>query len=322
MKIKIVEPSRVIMDNPGSKHCYFGWPTAVRLRNGRIAVGASGYRLSHICPFGKSVLSLSEDEGKTYTRPMPVIDTVLDDRDAGLCTFGESGLILTSFNNTCDFQRRYIKGHVDARDEAAQKYVAAYLDTVTEEEQDAVLGATYRISYDNGVTFGPLYKSPVTCPHGPIELQDGSILWVGARFRRDGTDDRHIEAYRVRMDGTMDKIGSIPTIEEEGQERASCEPYTIQLPDGTLVCHIRVEPIFTTFQSVSTDGGRTWTTPEKLLPDMGGAANPDLMTTAYIPAPEIFLLGAICAALMFALIPLLSKAVAKQKAGALQEEKE
>ena len=49
------------------------------------------------------------------------------------------------------------------------------------------------------------------------------------------------------------------------------------------------------------------------LPDMGGVANPDLMTTAYIPAPEIFLAGAICAALMFALIPLLSKAVAKQK---------
>ena len=49
------------------------------------------------------------------------------------------------------------------------------------------------------------------------------------------------------------------------------------------------------------------------LPDMGGVANPDLMTTAYIPAPEIFLAGAICAALMFVLIPLLSKAVAKQK---------
>ncbi|MBE5739267.1 MAG: MFS transporter [Clostridiales bacterium] len=44
-----------------------------------------------------------------------------------------------------------------------------------------------------------------------------------------------------------------------------------------------------------------------------GAMNPDLMTTAYIPAPEIFLAGAICAALMFALIPLLTKAVNKAK---------
>jgi MFS family permease len=58
------------------------------------------------------------------------------------------------------------------------------------------------------------------------------------------------------------------------------------------------------------------------LPETGGVANPDLMTTAYIPAPEIFLAGAICAALMFALIPLLSKAVAKQKSRVSQEEKE
>ncbi len=271
MKIRVIEPARVVMDNPGNQHCYFGWPTAIRLKNGRIALAASGFRLSHICPFGKAVLSFSEDEGKTYTRPAAIIDTVLDDRDAGLCTFGESGLILTSFNNTCDFQRRMIKGHVDARSEAVQKYVAAYLDTVTEEQQEAVLGATYRISYDNGVTFGPLYVSPVTNPHGPIELNDGSILWVGSAFRRDNQDARDIHAYRVNMDGTMDKLGEIPPIVEEDAVRKVCEPYTIQLADGTLICHIRVEPTFTTFQSVSTDGGRSWSEPEKLLPDRGGA---------------------------------------------------
>jgi MFS family permease len=48
-------------------------------------------------------------------------------------------------------------------------------------------------------------------------------------------------------------------------------------------------------------------------------AGADAMTTAYIPAPEIFLAGAICAALMFALIPLLSKAVAKQKSQAITD---
>ena len=47
-----------------------------------------------------------------------------------------------------------------------------------------------------------------------------------------------------------------------------------------------------------------------------GVMNPDLMTTPYIPAPEIFLAGAICAVLMFAIIPLLIKAT--QKAGEKQ----
>ena len=44
------------------------------------------------------------------------------------------------------------------------------------------------------------------------------------------------------------------------------------------------------------------------LPDLTGA---DTMTTQYIPAPEIFLAGAIAAVLMFALIPILSRATKK-----------
>ncbi len=48
------------------------------------------------------------------------------------------------------------------------------------------------------------------------------------------------------------------------------------------------------------------------LPDLGSA---DVMTTAYIPAPEIFLAGAIVAVAMFALIPLLVKARGKTKEG-------
>ena len=45
------------------------------------------------------------------------------------------------------------------------------------------------------------------------------------------------------------------------------------------------------------------------LPDLGSA---DVMTTAYIPAPEIFLVGAIVSLLMYALIPLLKKVTGKK----------
>jgi MFS family permease len=44
------------------------------------------------------------------------------------------------------------------------------------------------------------------------------------------------------------------------------------------------------------------------LPDAGSA---DAMTTQYIPAPEIFLAGALCSLLMFALIPVLVRASKK-----------
>lgn len=47
------------------------------------------------------------------------------------------------------------------------------------------------------------------------------------------------------------------------------------------------------------------------LPDLSSA---DVMTTQYIPAPEIFLAGAIAAAVMFAVIPLLARAKKKAEA--------
>ena len=46
------------------------------------------------------------------------------------------------------------------------------------------------------------------------------------------------------------------------------------------------------------------------LPDLGSA---DTMTTQYIPAPEIFLVGAVFAALMFVLIPVLVKITRKNR---------
>ena len=45
------------------------------------------------------------------------------------------------------------------------------------------------------------------------------------------------------------------------------------------------------------------------LPDLGSA---DTMTTQYIPAPEIFLVGAVVTALMFVLIPILSRTAKKE----------
>ena len=271
MKIELIGGVKTVMQNPTSKHNYFGWPTVARLQNGKIAAVASGYRLDHVCPFGKAVVAYSEDECESFTVPAPVIDTVLDDRDAGVMTFGDAGVIVTSFNNSVAFQRNYAERYTH------NKYALAYLDTVTETEERAVLGPTYRISHDGGVTFGPVHVSPITSPHGPCLLADGTVLWVGTVFDWQGDEDgAELQAYRVNTEtGEMTYVGSIPAL----SDYSVCEPHAVQAADGTLITHIRVQDggdisgnrAFTLFQSESQDGGKTWSAPHQILSDFGGA---------------------------------------------------
>lgn len=260
-KTEILSEPEIIISNPESKHNYFAWPSVAKLQNGKIAVACSGFRLEHICPFGKACIALSEDNSNTYSAPYPVIDTVLDDRDAGVVPFGENGVIVTSFNNTTDFQRSCSPDN---------KYITSYLDTVTDEEQEKVLGSEFRISLDGGVTYGKIYKSPVTSPHGPAVLSDGTILWTGRIFNEKDSfknGEQGIRCYTINTDGEMQYRGQIPDIEN----LYSCEPHVAECEDGTLICHIRIEHSFTIYQSESYDKGCTWSTPHRILPDKGGS---------------------------------------------------
>ncbi len=271
MKTEPIGNTEIIISNSAGKHNYFGWPSVVKFSDGKIIVGASGFRLGHICPFGKGVIAYSENGGETFTPPVIVIDTVLDDRDVGLCTFGKKGLIVTSFNNTRKMQKYHARGHNDI----LKNYMYSYLDSISDEQEDEAIGSNFRLSSDGGVTFGKIFKSPVTSPHGPIELSDGSILWVGSNFYRNNNVedfDEYVAAYNVDIaTGNMNYMGRVPDIIENGNLLKACEPYVVELSDGKLVCHIRTEPNFTTYQSVSIDKGITWSVPEKLLPDAGGA---------------------------------------------------
>lgn len=258
MKIKLIGEAKTIMSNPDGTHRYFGWPTVTTLKNGRIAVGASGYRIEHVCPFGKGVIAFSDDNGENYSEPIPVIDTVLDDRDVGLTVFGESGLIVTSFNNTLDFQRQNMPQTAECFD---------YIDSVSAEDEADALGVNYRISKDNGETFGAIHKSPVTSPHGPIVLNDGKILWIGTVYNEQSKIEAHI------INPNDGSISFYSRIDTEGLMLD--EPNAIQMPDGRIICHFRIEEenknIFTLYQSISEDNGKSWSKPKQIIKDDSGA---------------------------------------------------
>lgn len=280
MKIKLIGEPEIIMQGENNPHNYFAWPSVAKLKNGKIAISSSGFRLAHVCPFGKAVMAFSEDNGKSYTKPAPIIDTCLDDRDSGLCPFGKSGLIVTSFNNTVQFQRENaLKVFKDDMTEKRKKYTDAYLDLITPEEEKRDLGANFRVSFDNGTTFGPIYKSPITSPHGPTELADGTILWVGRTFSNNDAMKKEdlIKAYKIDVNtGKMEYLGQIEPVFADGKKILSCEPHATQLSDGRIICHFRVQRnegvrIYTTYQSESPDGGKTWTKPKQILEITGGA---------------------------------------------------
>lgn len=276
MKITEKETKTICSNPTNPHHAYFGWPSVTRLQNGQLAMVASGFRNQHVCPFGKVVICYSDDEGQTWTRPAVVIDTPLDDRDAGIMPFGESSVIITSFNNKKELQRWANNLTPETcpnigNQRCQSPYISGYLDILDEKEAEAkYLGSTFVISNDFGKTFGDIMRIPVSAPHGPAKLTDDTLLYVGriSSPSLPADDQSYLHVYKLHADGTSEKLSEIDPI----PDRVSCEPHAIVLSNGTILVHIRVDQgIFTLFQCESYDGGKTFTKPHQILDDFGGA---------------------------------------------------
>ena len=63
---------------------YHGWPTLSRSQQGDLLLAWSGGREDHVCPFGQVQFMRSSDGGETWCWPRVILDSGLDDRDAGI----------------------------------------------------------------------------------------------------------------------------------------------------------------------------------------------------------------------------------------------
>ena len=266
MKICIIEPPRIICENKTGLHRYFGWPTVARLADGSLLAVASGFRVAHVCPFGKVIGIRSRDGGRSWSNPEILIDTPLDDRDAGLLPLSDGRVLLTSFTNTPDFQRGYA-------DRTKLPYVNAYLEMVEAEGGwERYHGATLAVSRDGGLHFDPPHVVPLSSPHGPCECADGTVLYVGSVNTEAEAGRSCIECHTVDADGNLSFRARIENGEEDLRYN---EPHARALRSGRILVHIRAENrqkhIFTLFQSISDDGGHTFSRPRRLLGDEGGA---------------------------------------------------
>ena len=259
----------VVFSNPDLVFGYSAWPSITRAENGDLLAVYSGNRIMHVCPFAKVMMQRSRDEGKTWSAQTIAIDTTLDDRDAGILTLPGGKLMVSTFNNTRQQQTEWAdKNRFGPA--VLTDLVKAYLPAISDEMEEKYHGSLLSVSDDSGFSFNAPFKAPCTAPHGPALLKDGSILYAGAHFpgKQAGTDGQ-IGIFKSKDHRNFELLAEIAR-SPDAMEMLYCEPHIIELPSGRLVLHIRVqgdykamgERYFTIMQSVSDDGGKTFTVPK------------------------------------------------------------
>jgi hypothetical protein len=262
----------VVCRLPGERFGYFGWPTVARLDDGRLVVASSSLRRAHVCPFGKTVLHESRDDGRTWSESRVIQDSPIDDRDAGIVNLGGDSVLVSWFRS--DTRKYADEGWIPAAErEAWQEIFAGW----TDEQVGRLVGSWVMRSDDGGATWGEPVRAPVSAPHGPIRLADGDLLYVGKPF---GTwaemGNGQIAAARSSDGGQSWRlVGRVPVAPRTDPSNYH-EPHVVELPSGRLVAAIRLDdapgqPLaaagiasFTIMQSESGDGGKTWSIPRWL----------------------------------------------------------
>ena len=231
---------QIICKEPGR---YIGWPTIIRTRAGELIIAFSGDRDSHICPYGKTEMVRSSDEGKTWSDPVVIRNTPLDDRDAGLVETPD-GTLVTSWFTSVEF--------------GDSPVYEAHAKTLSQEVRDRWKGHWTQRSTDSGLTWEEPVRSVGSTPHGPIVNDAGHLLYLGS-----GTFEGHSLTVEESTDQarSWQVIGTVPQPEGIGLG----EPYMVEAISGKLVGLFRygtsnLQEKFM-YQAESHDGGRTWTLP-------------------------------------------------------------
>jgi hypothetical protein len=233
---------------------YHGWPTVARRRNGDLLLSCSGGRESHVCPFGRVELMVSHDDGATWGWPQVLLDSAIDDRDAGVLETAKGSILATTFTSLA-----YEKG-LSAKRPA---WLAAH-NRLNAEQRQRELGQWMIRSTDGGVTWSARYNCIVDSPHGPVQLLDGRLLYAGKEL---WTGQKRVGVCESTDDGqTWRWLAEIP-VRSGDNASAYHELHAVDTGTGSIIVQIRNHNKANageTLQCESSDGGKTWSAPHSI----------------------------------------------------------
>jgi hypothetical protein len=243
-----------------SGSAYTAWPAVARTADDDIVVLYTDTD-EHMGPDGRIVGIRSSDEGKTWSEPFVVYDTLLDERESGITTLPEGSLIVHTWS-TFHTESSYggmgpgsyypetIKGWVEHVNSSSYRGAAAHE------------GGRVALSRDGGKT----WTAPVPGPdsiHGGVALADGSILVAAYRRSRN-----YVTLWKAdSWDGPWSEVAAVRSPQPDSMRFG--EPSVTQLPGGRVIMMMRVTTIpyndsddrCFLWATYSDDGGVTWADP-------------------------------------------------------------
>lgn len=254
---------------------YAGWSTVARRANGELWVTWSGGRDGHVCPMGQVRAMTSRDDGATWTYPRVLLDSPTDDRDSGVLETAKGTLLVTTFTSLAyedhlakSVMYMPVAGKSSAMRPMPPEVIARWQATqkrLTADERQAELGEWVLRSTDGGLNFSVRIATIVNSPHGPLQLKDGRILYIGKEL---WTKNQRIGAVESKDDGlSWNWLSEIPGRPGDDVERDYHELHAVESDDGRIIAQIRHQGKVDknwTLQTESTDGGKTWTIPRAI----------------------------------------------------------
>lgn len=261
----VVEEAKVISHQA---EYYHGWPTVTRCKSGRLLLAYSGGREGHVCPFGRVELMRSDDDGRTWGWPQVLLDTAIDDRDAGVLETAKGTLLVTTFTSLA-YEPILAKAEKAAGSKGAWSEARLGAWTAAHRRLDAdqrrkMLSEWALRSTDGGLTWSTPYRTLVSSPHGPIQLADGRLLYAGKELWHG---EGRIGVCESTDDGaSWHWLAAIPTREGDSP-KAYHELHAVETADGRILVQIRnhnKSNAGETLQCESADGGKTWSEPKSI----------------------------------------------------------